>query len=153
MWLAKCIRKVEHMAQPVKCQPILITRLYPWKLWNDNKPPSRMVSLERASFNYCCGILSCLKSEIWRNGTRDHAMMHFLLRLLRTQIFFPSEILKKPQTTTNQDQHHWKARSLYSVMVDCQVYHRTCCSCGSRRSSQIMPLWQFSTGFAVLRWQ
>ena len=153
MWLAKCVRKVESMAQILKCQPILKTRPYPWKLWNDNKLPSIMVSLERASFNYCCGILSCLKSKIWRNGTRDHAMMHFLLRWLRTQIFFPSEILKKPQTTTNQDQHHWKAHSLYSVMVDCQVHHWTCYSCGRRRSSQIMPLWQFSTGFAVLRWQ
>ena len=69
------------------------------------------------------------------------------------RFFFPSEILKKPQTTTNQDRHHWKAHSLYSVVVDCQVYHRTWCTCGSRRSSQIMPLWQFSTGFAVLRWQ
>ena len=60
-------------------------RPYPWNVWNDNKLPSIMVWLERASFNYCCGRLSCLKSEIWMNVIRDHALMHFLLR---TQIFF-----------------------------------------------------------------
>jgi hypothetical protein len=40
---------------------------------------------------------------------------------------------------------------LYSVLVDCLVYRRTCCHCGSRRSSVDWPLCQFSTGFTVLR--
>ena len=63
------------------------------------------------------------------NDIHGYEMMHFLLSMLRTQHFFPSEILKQQQTTMDQDQHHWKAHSLYSVLIDYQVYCPTCCHC------------------------
>jgi hypothetical protein len=71
------------------------------------------------------------------NNIRDHAMIHFLLCLLlvaHTQILFPSEVLKQQQTTTDKDEHHWKAHSLYSVLVDCQVYHQKFCHCSHSQS-------------------
>jgi hypothetical protein len=97
--------------------------LYPWKVWNNNNPISRIIPLEQASFNKRRVWLACLKS--WFERTISMIMQWWIscCAYCAPHFFVPSENLKQQQTTIDQDQHHWKVHSFYtSVLVDWQIF-------------------------------
>jgi hypothetical protein len=93
---------------------------YPWKLWNDNKLLSRMVSFEWSTFNLCSsGWLSCLKFKIWKNYIHDSCNEECIIALLLCTPIFCFHL----QNLINNNKSQWiKTDSSIRKPTSCIVY-------------------------------